>query len=181
LLGALVMLGLIRAAEIASPYVKRWWNGQALPFIKARWEGLRQRRKADNQAGPVEPSAVIEAASVEDSEEVITVLEEYEASMTNDEAREHFVEALIARRFADEKMRLLANARIKDSAVPPELASAVKALTPEQVEDSLNSILATNPHLLDELGKLLKAGRGEGPLQLGGDKIKEALRLTEEK
>jgi hypothetical protein len=59
--------------------------------------------------------------------------------------------ALIARHFAEEKMRLLARARIEDGAVPRELARAVQALTPRQVEDSLNSMLATNPHLLDHL------------------------------
>jgi hypothetical protein len=58
LLRVLVMLGLTRAAEIASPYVKRWWNGQALPFVKATWKGLRARRMADHQARLDEPGAV---------------------------------------------------------------------------------------------------------------------------
>jgi hypothetical protein len=177
LLQALVLLGLIRAAEIVSPYIKRWLKRQALPFLKARWEGLRERRR---KVVPDESSAVIGARPVEGSEEVVTALAEFEASMTSEQARRHFVEALVARRFADEKMRLLANARIEDSAVPPELASAVQALTPKQVEESLNSMLATNPYLVDDLGKLLKAGRDKGPLQLGSGKIKEALRLTED-
>ncbi len=126
LLGNLVRLALIKAAEMASPYIKRWWNGQALPFIDARWRRLRERRSGGKQGGVNEPSMVIEAAPDEGSTEVITALEKYEASMTSEEARRHFVEALIARRFADEKLQLLATARIEDTAVPPELASAVR-------------------------------------------------------
>lgn len=175
LLGALVALALIVAASVAAPHLKRWWIGQALPFVRARWARLAGRLRVEWK----DPRTVIEAAPVSDSEDVTQALDQYEASMTSEDARRHFVEALIARRFVEDKMRLLASVRIDDSAVPPELASAVQALTPRQVENTLNSMLATNPHLLDDLGKLLKAGNGQGPLQLGSGVMKEALRLID--
>jgi hypothetical protein len=58
---------------------------------------------------------------------------------------------------------LLANARIDDGPVPPELASAVQARTPKQVENALESILASRPTLVDDLGKLIEAGRNAAP------------------
>lgn len=177
-LRALVELGLNKAWEKALPYVKRWCSEQALPFIKTNCERLRKRRGADNQPASHEPIPVIQAALVEDSEEVVTALEDCEASMTSEEARRHFIEALIAMRVADGKMRLLANARIEDGAVPPELASAFRALTPNRPEDTLNWRLATKPHVLDDLANLLKTGGGEHPPELGSGKIEEALRLT---
>ena len=48
--------------------------------------------------------------------------------MTSADARQHLAEALIAEHFANEKMRLLANARIEDGGLPPELAWCRPAL-----------------------------------------------------
>lgn len=177
LLQALVFIALIKAAQVVSPHVSRWWNGRALPFITAKWERLRERRRTASQSAPNATSTVLEP-ELADSEEA-AALEEYEVSMTSEEARKHLIDALIAKRFADEKMRLLANARIDDGTVPVELADAVRELTPKQVETSLDSLLATNPHLLTDLGQLLKTDRHPGPLQLGSDKVTQALRRTD--
>jgi hypothetical protein len=153
-----------------------------MPLFSVRRERWREWKAQRNEAKPVAnevPPTVIQATSVEQSNEVGDALEDYEADMTSAEARQHLAEALIAQHFANEKMRLLANARIEDGGLQPELASAVQALTPKQVENALDSILASKPTLLDDLGKLL-VGRNEGPLQLGSVKMNEALLLTED-
>ena len=181
LLRAAVALAILRAAEFAAPRIKRWWMGQALPFLAAKREGWQQRkarRKASKQDAGEGVSTVIHAAPIEEAGEGSDALATYEASMTSDEARKHLAELLVAQHFVNEKKRLLANARIADGAVPPELAGAVQALTPKQVENALESILASKPTLLVDLGQLLEADRNKGPLQLGSEKMKEALRLA---
>lgn len=181
----LVILALIKGAQWAQPHLQRLWNELVIPFFNAkrnRWQERKARRRvqpeADKQSAPKRPTTVGQEVSVEESDGVSDALEAYEANMTSAEARQHFAEALIAQRFAAEKMRLLANARIKDGGLPPELARAIRALTPQQVEKALNSMLASKPTLLDDLGRFLEAGRKNQP-QLGSDGIRAALRLTE--
>jgi hypothetical protein len=188
LLGLLVVLGLVKAAEWAQPRLERFWNESVVPFFIAKRDHFnakrdqRQERKAQRRAGkqPAEvPTTVTEATPVEETNRVSAALEAYEINMTSAEARQHFAEALVAQHFVNEKMRLLASARIKDSGLPPELAKAVKALTPKQVENALDSLLASRPTLLDDLGTFLEAGRNEDQLQSGSDRMKAALRLTD--
>ncbi len=69
--------------------------------------------------------------------------------MSSSEARERFISALLARLFSEEQMRVLRNARIENENVPLEL-SAMEALTPQQVGDSIKLMLEKHPSLLDE-------------------------------
>lgn len=183
LLAALIIVGLIKAAEWAHPRLQRLWEERVAPFFNAR-RLRRQQRKAQRKVRgsvPAEgPETVLEGVAAEDASEVSHALESYKANMTNAEARRHFTEALVAQRFANEKMRLLTEARIEDADVQPrELARAVQALTPKQVVTVLDSILASNPALIDDLGELIKSARSEGGFRLGSDNMKAALRLTD--
>lgn len=178
LLDALIMLGMIKAAEWAQPRLRRLWEGHVFPFLNSprrRWQERRAQRKAREQGTAEAPRT---AMLDEETIVVSNALETYKANMTSSEARRHFAEALIAQRFADEKMRLLANARIEDDEMS-ELARAVQALTPKQVETVLESILASNPTLLEGLGKLIESASNDGALQLRSDRMKAALRLTD--
>ncbi len=185
MLGLLIMLGFVKATEWAQPRLRRLWNEHVIPFFnvkRGQWQELRARRKAGKQVASDVPSTVAQDMPVDKTNEVseaYEAYEAYEANMTSAEARQHFAEALIALHFANEKMRLLANARMEDGGLPPKLASAVQALTPTQVENALDSLLASKPTLLDDLGKLLQVSRNEGQLQLGSDKMKAALRLAD--
>jgi hypothetical protein len=183
LLQLLVMLSLVKAVEWAQPRLQRLWNERLIPFFNAKrdqWLERKVRRKAGKQVASEVPTTVVQALPVEETNRVSEALEAYETNMTSVEARQHFAEALIAQHFANEKMRLLANARIEDGGLPPELANAVLALTPKQVENALDSILASKPTLLDDLGKFLHVSRNEDQLQLGSDNMKAALRLTDD-
>jgi hypothetical protein len=171
----LVQLGLIRAAQWAQPRLRRLWSERVVPYIHAKreqWQERKVQRPADRQA--------VAATPVEESNEVSDAFRTYRANMTSDEARQHLVELLIAQHFVREKTRLLADAVIHDGAMRPELASAVHALAPKHVEEALDSILASKPTLLDDLRALIAVRRNADPLELGGDAMTEALRLTED-
>lgn len=183
LLQALVFVAIIKAAEVSIPRIKQWWMGKALPFFKEKREEMRKRwarRKAPREAARAEAQTVSDAVPLVCMNEVSDALETYEANMSSDEARQHLAELLIAQHFVQEKKRLLAHARVEDATVPPELAGSVRSLTSEQVENALDSLLASRPEFLDDLAKLFDAGRSDGPLQLGSETMKVALRLTDE-
>lgn len=153
-----------------------------IPFLSEKrhqWQELRTRRKAAVPVTVEEPAAVVQGIPVDGTNKVSTALEAYSANMTSAEARQHFAEALIAQHFANEKMRLLANARIADGGLPRELASAVQALTPKQAKTALESILASKPTLLDDLGKALELARHDDRPRLEHNMIKAALHITD--
>lgn len=183
LLGLLILLGFVKATAWAQPRLLRLWNERVIPFFsvkRGRWQESRARRKAGKQSAPSGSTTAVHAIPVDETSTVRNALEAYRINMTSAEARRHFTEALIAKRFADERMRLLANARIEDDGgLSPELASAVSALTPAQVENALDALLASTPTLLQDLESLLQTNPHEGQLQLGGVNLKAVLRLTE--
>lgn len=161
----LVQRGMYKAVDLASPYVERWWHEQARPFMLARSERVRHRLSSRRRLG--ESSAVLVGGPVGESQDVVAALDTYKASITSDEARRHFVQALMTQRYVDDKRQLLTEARIEDSDAPAELAAAVQALTPKQVEDCLIMMLETNPGLPEDLGQRLRIDTSTGSLQPG--------------
>lgn len=181
LLGLLILLGIDKATAWVQPRLLRLWNERAIPFFtvkRGRWQERRALRKAGKQPTPSESTTVVQDMPVDGTSSVSNTLKAYQIDMTSAEARHHFTEALIAQRFANEKMRLLANARIEDGGLSPELTTAVSALTPTQVENALEALLASTPTLLHDLENFIKTNPHEGQLQLGGVKLKAVLRLT---
>lgn len=182
LLGLLILLGFVKATAWAQPRLLRLWNERVIPFFsmkRGRWQESRARRKAGKQSGPSGSTSVVPDVPVDETSNVRNALEAYQIDMTSAEARRHFTEALIAQRFADERTRLLANARIADGGLSPELSSAVSALTPAQVENALDALLASTPTLLQDIESFVQTNPHEGQLQLGGVKMKAVLRLAE--
>lgn len=153
------LVTLIKFAEWTAPHLKRWWNDQALPFMRSTRSRFARTRKDDSPDAPTESAALIESAPSEPSQEGIVELEEDRASMSSKEASARFAAALMARLFSDEQMRILRNARIENENAPLEL-STVEKITPQQIRDNVRLILKTNPSLLTkeslaELGKIL--------------------------
>lgn len=191
MVGLLLWLGLVKAAEWTQPRLQRMWNERVIPFFNAKLDQLsakrdqlqerKAQRRADKQSATKAPTTVVQTVPAEKTNGVSDALRAYEANMTSAEARQHFAEALVAQHFAREKMRLLTNARIEDGGVPPELVTAVRVLTPKQVETALDSILASKPTLLSDLEQFLQMNRTEGQLQLGSDSMKAALHFTEDR
>jgi hypothetical protein len=158
ILGALALLGVIVGAQKAAPHVKQWWNNKALPFLKDQRAKLS---RTPNESGEIAATEVLLAEPEPTAtDDVFAALDEYRASMSSAEARERFIAALVARLFSEKQLHLLRNARIEDELGSLELASAMDALTPEQLEEGIRAMLEANPSWPDqetvaELGKLL--------------------------
>lgn len=181
LLRLLVVVSLAKAAEWAQPHIRRFLTVHVVPFVAAkreRWEERRARQRASRMsAGEANASAIDVVVSSEEPPPVSTALVAYQASMTSDDARRHLVEMLIAQHFVNEKRRLLASTPIADDTVTPEVTRALQALTPAQVAKALESILASQPTVLDDLRRFVQAG--DGSLHLGGGAQNAMLLPTE--
>jgi len=151
-LGAMVALAVIVAA---APHIKGWWNDKAVPAITSTrnriryaWNGITRPREADDEVIAAELVTVSDPSPDDSSNEVDTALERLRARMSSAEARQRFVAALMAKTFFEEQMSTLRNARIEDDEDPMELKSAMKALTPQQVGNTINLMLEKDPSLL---------------------------------
>lgn len=164
LLRAVVLVAFIKAIEVAQPHLKRALTERVIPFLNTKWELVRQRvahHKAQREArrtkratskalgsGTQTPATVLQVVPVDGAQHV---------TMTGAEVNRHLAELIVAKHFVNEKERLLANVRIDDG---EDMADALRAITPEQLEDAVSLILATKPNLLDDLAT------GNGPYQL---------------
>ncbi|MFJ4337916.1 hypothetical protein [Streptomyces sp. NPDC088915] len=154
---ALVIL--IRFVEWSAPRLKRWWNGQALPFVKSARGRLSRARKSDGPDEAGESVTLIDAEPSGNSKETGVVLEEDRVSMSGEEASARFAAALLAKLFSEEQLRVLRHARIDDEGALPR-SGAVEKLTNQQIRENVRSALEANPSLLTkeslgELGKFL--------------------------
>jgi len=164
LLGALVLIGALKAVEKVAPHAKRWWDERALPVVRSTWNKPRTRRALRRVTAGELATSVESAASVDASQELGAALEAYKASMSSVEAQQRLIAALMARLFSDGQLRMLREARIEDETGSLELGPAMATLTPEQLGDSITLMLEANPSLLDgetlvEIGKILGVGR----------------------
>ncbi|MGI8333686.1 hypothetical protein ACRYCC_27365 [Actinomadura scrupuli] len=163
-----ILVILIKASERAAPHLKRWWNDQALPFVKSTRNRLARTRQDNSPDTPSESATLIESVPSEPSQEAIAELEEDRVSMSSEEASARFAAALMARLFSDEQLRILRNARIENENDSLELSTFEK-LTPQQIGDNIRLILETNPSLLTEeslaeLGKIFARIQADGGL-----------------
>ncbi|MER6345742.1 hypothetical protein ACWC10_14765 [Streptomyces sp. NPDC001595] len=157
----LVQIGL-RLAEKAAPHVRKWWNeqalqvvkakwtDQALPSVKAKWSSVVRSRTSDRRA---------EVA--EDLPEVVAVSGDQRTTLSASDARKRLAEAVMARLYSDEQLRLVRNARVVDEGEdgPVELR-ATDELTPQRIGEYVALMLEENPALLGkdplaELGKII--------------------------
>jgi hypothetical protein len=90
------------AAVAAKPHVKRWWDDQALPAIKSRWNKMPRRnrpagtRETDSRPATAEASTVIEATVADSPQEVVAELDGYRVSMSSAETRVRLLLALMS-------------------------------------------------------------------------------------
>lgn len=152
----LVQIGL-RLAEKAAPHVRKWWSGQALPAVKAKWSSVARSRTCDRRA-----------ETAEDLQEVVTVSSDQQTIMSGAEARKRFAAAVMARIYSDGQLRLVRNARVVDEGDdgPVELGAA-DDLTPQRIGEHVALMLEANPSLLGEdtlaeLEKLVAKIRADG-------------------
>lgn len=147
-LAALALLGILFAAGLVAPHVKRWWQVKAVPFgsrVKRKLSRAR-RPKPTSEATGREAVTVIVPAAQAGSPDVVEAMAEYgRATMSTVKARDRLVAAVVARMFADEQLRVLRDARISDDDPIIPLLNVVETLTPEQLTAGLQSMLALDP------------------------------------
>jgi hypothetical protein len=167
LLAALAVLGVVVAAQKAAPHLKRWWHGQAVPYLKKSRDELRENRRSRGRVADAESTALAPSVSREQSQEVLAALDDYRSNMSSAEAQERFVAAVAARLFSDEQLRMLRSARIDDAEPASAVASALETLTPEQLAESIALMIESKssaPHdeVLAELKTILdQTSRGD--------------------
>ena len=192
-LAALISLAIIVAslAVEAAPHVARWWNNQVLPSVKSTWTRIESTwnripklHKTERPAANTEEITSTDSVYGDSSIEVRVALEDYRTRMSSTEAQERFVAALLARSFSEAQMRMLYAAKIEDDDGHLELDSAIAALTPQQVGETLKLMLEKNPTLLSgeslaEIGTIFARAQLDGeykPLRI--ERMKQVPRLT---
>ncbi|MHA7263731.1 hypothetical protein ACX80W_11075 [Arthrobacter sp. TMN-37] len=174
---ALVRLGIIVAtlAARAAPRVRRWWH-RAIPPIKSTsdsafltMKSTWNRFSGSSKRGAA-PAVTIPGnvpVRAESSTELVVAFQDYRNRMSSAEARKRFVAAVMARAFSEEQLKMLHNVKIGDENDPATLRAAMEALTPQQVGETITSLLEKNQSLLDraslaELGSIVGEIRPDG-------------------
>ncbi|CAM5466851.1 hypothetical protein [Leifsonia shinshuensis] len=141
-LAGLLVLGILKTVEVTAPVVGKWWNETAAPAMESAWKALAtMRRKLIKARTPRAAEQIVFIASPSGIEiEKIAP----KVSMSRAEWEARFRAMLAAGEFKERQQRILANARIEESADYQE------QLTPQQFADAIQATLAANPALLDE-------------------------------
>lgn len=158
---ALLIIGGIAVAFIAgvkaAPYIGSFWHDKAVPTI-AKIKKKLTGKSADDQEEIPSNNEYMESANAflaeispaKFSEEVDTVLSEYESDMSSEEAQEHLIKIIMLAAYLAEEIRKLSGASIKtDSKGYLELQRAMEKLTTQKVTDGINMILANNISMLN--------------------------------
>lgn len=197
---AVLVGAVIGGTVVAAPYVKKWWEDNALPAMRTTMTSTRESArnmkttiastvesaqsttsamasalaatmgsarskivralKSDRQADAGEMVTFAEAPADGPSAELAALLAEGGARISSAEAQQRMAAAVMARAisekaraFSDEQMRILLGAMIDDAGDLLAVSSAIKRLTPEEIEVSVNRMLEANPAFLQELVK----------------------------
>ncbi|MGB7962842.1 MAG: hypothetical protein WCF12_07795 [Propionicimonas sp.] len=169
----------------ATPRVRRWWNEDALPAIRAKW-------KDGSTSGESGVDVSVRVAVTDDdthtsfADEVDSVLEDAKTPMSSREAQERLLSILLAAAFIAEQMRELHNASIEpdDELADLALQNALAKLTTQEITDSINRVLEADAFTMtdDTSCKLMEYfGCGRNPdgqhVPLTNDLAKAALLL----
>ncbi|MGW0606223.1 hypothetical protein [Streptomyces sp. NPDC002644] len=138
---------LVKAANWAAPFVRSFWNNQALPLARLVREKFARSREDESGRASTEATVAAEATPSNAPQEATADPEENGVSMSSEEAAARLYAAIKAKLFSDEQVRILRNARIEDGAAPSELRQA-PTLTSEQVEEAVRAALEENRPLL---------------------------------
>lgn len=164
-LAALMILGIIKGAQWASPRVKRWWDERAAPKLKLTWQKLRGRNKIESEAldlGHVTASRATFVASPAGVEIAVT---QSKIRMSSAEWEQRLHAMLAAGAFQDEQRRILANAQIEEDEHVLEPGSSDQELTPQQFAERVQAMLEANPSLLSDTSsaEIIRVLKRPGP------------------
>ena len=146
----LIITGIVKGVQAASPHVKRLWVGRIVPTAKSAWKRVSSIGKKTIDSAPQEPtSSVSRARFVASSAGIELSLAESKLTMSRLEWEQRFRAMLAAGAFEAEQRRILAIATIDDDAQVLEADEAADQLSPQQFADRITTMLAANPSLLN--------------------------------
>ncbi len=179
--------------EYVAPPVKRWWQNEAEPILKEKWQilanktknKLAQKSKKKSKLRTNEIITANETVQKMFSHELDEAYNKYINNMTSEEAQRELLDIFILSALLTAKIRKLSNAHIvKNGSKQGEYLEGQRVLerlaTPEYIS-CINQILENNPRLLEEktpdltgiLGRNLILNGQYLPIET--QKLKEAL------
>jgi len=181
--------------KYVAPPVKHWWQNEAIPAIKEKWQTLTDKTKdklspKNKKKSKLHTNDIVNASEIFQGmlpHELKESYEKYMNDMTSEEAQRELLDIFILSALLIKKIRKLSNARIiKNEGAPGEYLEGQKILesltTPEYI-GSINQILENNPQLMGEktvylseiLGRNLVLNGQYVPIEIG--KFKDAIGL----
>jgi hypothetical protein len=173
-LAALMILGIIKGVQWASPRVKRWWGTRAAPKLTSAWQKFRGRNKRAAETVDIGHVIASPATFVASSAGVEIAEAQSKIRMGSAEWERRFRAMLAAGAFRDEQRRILANAEIEDDERLLEAGSSQKQeLTPQQFAVRVQAMLEANPSLLSDASsaEIVRILKRSGPGDDGDDLV----------
>jgi len=182
--------------EYVAPTVKHWWQNEAMPKIKQKWQTLTNKTKdklpiKDKKTSKLHTSEIVVASEfqVMFSRELKESYEKYMNDMTSEEAQRELLDIFILSTLLIKKIRKMSNARIikTEGALEEHLEGQkiLESLTTPEYIGSINQILENNLLLMEEktaylselLGRNLVLNGQYVPIEIG--KFKDAMERIE--
>lgn len=161
----------IYSVEKAAPHVRDWLKNKAVPAVKNKAvpavKGVPGRVKAApgkvkatlkrrNASKSLKGNPVVVEMAVSGDADAVAIsdapapgLKVRGPVMSSSEAAQRLAQAVTAMAFAREQMRILHQANIVDDEGPVALASALKELSPQHLEEAIRTILEADPRMLE--------------------------------
>jgi hypothetical protein len=184
-------------AEYVAPPVKHWWQNEAIPTIKEKWQTLTNKAKdklplKGKKISKLHTNEIVMASEPFQgmlSRELKESYEKYMNDMTSEEAQRELLDIFILSTLLIKKIRKLSNARIikTEGALEEHLdgQKILESLTTPEYIGSINQILENNLQLMGEktvylselLGRNLVLNGQYVPIEIG--KFKDAMKRIE--
>jgi len=146
----LIVIGIVKAVEVTSPLVKRWWIERVRPAINSARERIKgiDKQKPEHAGSDTlsqqKPRFVVSASGTE------LEVAESKLTMSSGEWRARFQAMIAAGTFQERQRQMLANAQVVEDAHSLSARQETEQLTPSQFADRVQAMLMANPALLTE-------------------------------
>jgi hypothetical protein len=162
-LATLIILGIMKAVEVASPHVKRWWNERVVPTAKSGWNRIPKPRSAKSEIASSSNPSESRPTFVTSTTGVEIAVAESKITMSSAEWEQRFRAMLAAGAFQENQRQILSNAQIEDDTDIWVSQETTDQLTPQQFADRIKLMLEANPSLLNDstVSELVKVFSGE--------------------
>lgn len=149
-LAGIIVVGIIRAAAVTAPHLRRWWGGHAVPASRAAWRKIKSLGKKTSKESNSSSFFVEEAVFVASTTGLEISRPSEDIRMSSAEWELRFRSMLSAGFFAQEQMRILSIARVDERETILREPTASETMSPQQFIERVRLMLEANPTLLNE-------------------------------